>query len=57
MDKAWQDATRSGDVAAVRTLFNIAKRYKTDVKTLKDLNGLTSDEIRLGERLMVSGKP
>ena len=39
------------------TLFSIAKRYKTDVKTLKALNGLTSDEIRLGERLMVSGKP
>jgi LysM repeat protein len=39
------------------TLFNIAKRYKTDVKTLKELNGLTGDEIRLGERLIVNGKP
>jgi LysM repeat protein len=38
------------------TLYNISKRYKTDVKTLKELNGLTSDEIHLGDRLMVSGK-
>jgi LysM repeat protein len=37
------------------TLFNIAKRYKTDVKTLKELNGLTSDDIQLGERLIVNG--
>jgi LysM repeat protein len=37
------------------TLFNIAKRYKTNVKTLKELNGLTSDEIQLGERLLVNG--
>ena len=36
------------------TLYNISKRYKTDVKTLKELNGLTSDDIRLGDRLMVS---
>jgi membrane-bound lytic murein transglycosylase D len=36
------------------TLYNIAKRYNTNVKTLKELNGLTSDEIRLGERLKVN---
>lgn len=46
----------SHEVQRGDTLFNIAKRYKTDVKTLKELNGLTSDNIRLGERLMVSGK-
>ncbi len=36
------------------TLYNIAKRYNTNVKTLKELNGLTSDEIQLGERLKVN---
>ena len=36
------------------TLYNIAKRYHTNVKTLKELNGLTSDEIQLGERLKVN---
>lgn len=35
------------------TLFNIAKRYHTSVKSLRELNGLTSDEIQLGERLIV----
>jgi LysM repeat protein len=35
------------------TLYNIAKRYKTDVKTLKELNGLDSDEIELGMRLQI----
>ena len=36
------------------TLYNIAKRYNTNVKTLKELNGLTSNEIQLGERLKVN---
>ncbi len=35
------------------TLFNISKRYHTDVKTLKELNGLTSDNIELGQRIQV----
>jgi LysM repeat protein len=35
------------------TLFNISKRYNTDVKTLKALNGLTSNNIELGQRLQV----
>lgn len=41
------------DVERGDTLFNIAKRYKTDVKMLKELNGLTSDNIELGQRLIV----
>jgi len=41
------------DVKRGDTLFNIAKRYNTDVNTLKELNGLTSNEIHLGERLIV----
>ena len=35
------------------TLFNIAKRYHTDVRTLKQLNSLTGDNIELGQRLQV----
>jgi LysM repeat protein len=35
------------------TLFNIAKRYQTDVRTLKQLNGLSSNTIELGQRLQV----
>jgi cell division protein FtsB len=41
------------DVKRGDTLFNIAKRYNTDVNTLKELNGLTGNEIHLGERLIV----
>jgi LysM repeat protein len=41
------------DVKRGDTLFNIAKRYKTDVKTLKELNALDSDEIELGMRLQI----
>jgi LysM repeat protein len=41
------------DVKRGDTLFNIAKRYNTDVNTLKELNGLTSNDIHLGERLIV----
>jgi LysM repeat protein len=35
------------------TLFNIAKRHNTDVKTLKELNGLTDNTIEIGERLVI----
>jgi LysM repeat protein len=41
------------DVKRGDTLYNIAKRYKTDVKTLKELNSLDSDEIELGMRLQI----
>jgi LysM repeat protein len=39
------------------TLFSIAKRYRTNVKSLRELNGLTDDLIRVGERLVVNEKP
>jgi LysM repeat protein len=35
------------------TLFNISKRYGTTVIALKELNGLTSDTIKLGQRLKI----
>jgi membrane-bound lytic murein transglycosylase D len=41
------------DVKRGDTLFNIAKRYHISVKNLRELNGLTTDEIQLGERLLV----
>ena len=39
---------RSGD-----TLFSLAKRYKTSVNRLRELNGLGDDQIHVGERLLV----
>jgi LysM repeat protein len=39
------------------TLFSIAKRYRTNVKSLREINGLTDDVIRVGERLAVNEKP
>lgn len=38
------------------TLVNIAKRYKTDVKTLRELNDLAGSDIRIGDRLIVGTK-
>ncbi len=35
------------------TLFNISKRYRTSVKKLQELNGLTDNQIHVGERLLV----
>ena len=51
-----KDGASYHEVQRGDTLFNISKRYQTDVKTLKELNGLTSDEIRLGDKLRVSEK-
>jgi len=39
------------------TLSNIARRYKTDVKTLRDLNDLIGTDIRVGDILIVGQKP
>lgn len=41
------------DVVKGDTLFNISKRYGTTVAAIKELNGLTSDTIKLGQRLRV----
>jgi hypothetical protein len=35
------------------TLFGLAKRYKTSVNRLRELNGLGGDQIHVGERLLV----
>ncbi len=35
------------------TLFSIAKRYKTSVGVIKDLNGLTADDLSENQRLLV----
>jgi LysM repeat protein len=35
------------------TLFSLAKRYKTSVNKLRELNGLADNEIHVGERLVV----
>jgi LysM repeat protein len=37
---------RSGD-----TLFSIAKQFSTTVTQIKQLNGLTSDRIKVGDQL------
>jgi len=35
------------------TLYNIARKYNITVETLKQLNGLTSNIIKIGQRLKV----
>ena len=35
------------------TLFSLAKRYKTSVSKLRELNGLADDQINIGQRLEV----
>ena len=37
------------------TLFGIANRYKTTVDKIKSLNGLTTNTIRVGQKLIVDG--
>ena len=39
------------------TLTNIAGRYKTDVRTLRELNDIAGSDIRVGDRLIVGEKP
>ncbi|RIH88539.1 septal ring lytic transglycosylase RlpA family protein [Calidithermus roseus] len=39
------------------TLYSIARRHGTTVETLKTLNGLNSDVIKVGQVLRVSGSP
>ena len=39
---------QSGD-----TLFNISRRFGVSVQTLRELNHLTSDEVKLGQKLLV----
>lgn len=38
------------------TLLSIARLYKTDVKTLRELNDMTGSDIRVGDRLIVGKK-
>ncbi|WP_426058196.1 LysM peptidoglycan-binding domain-containing protein [Hymenobacter sp. B1770] len=35
------------------TLFNISRRFGVSVKVLRELNNLTSDEVKLGQKLLV----
>jgi membrane-bound lytic murein transglycosylase D len=35
------------------TLFNISRRFGVSVKVLRELNHLTSDEVKLGQKLLV----
>ena len=42
-------------VAAGETLFRIALRYDTSVAELRRLNGITGDQIEVGQRLAVGG--
>jgi LysM repeat protein len=42
-------------VKAGDTLYGIARAHRTDVATLKRLNGITSNSIRVGQTLKVSG--
>lgn len=44
-------------VASGETLFRIAQRYGTSVESIQRLNGLASDRIEIGQRLVVAGTP
>ena len=44
------------EVKRGETLFSIAKRYKTNVKTLQEFNDLAGNEIRVGDLLIVGEK-
>lgn len=43
-------------VEAGDTLFSIARRYNTTVDGLRRLNGISGDQIEVGQRLVVSGQ-
>lgn len=43
---------RSGD-----TLWSISRSYDVSVATIKSLNGLSSDHIRVGQKLRLAGSP
>ncbi len=42
-------------VASKETLSSIAKQYKLSVKQLKELNSLETDQVKIGQQLIVSG--
>jgi membrane-bound lytic murein transglycosylase D len=46
--------SRTYRVRAGDTLFSIARQFSTSVTTLKQLNGLTSDRIRVGDQIRIS---
>jgi len=51
-------AASAGEVHVVQagdTLYRIAVRYRTTVDSIRRLNGLTGDQIEIGQRLVVSG--
>ena len=35
------------------TLFNLSRRFRVSVQVLRELNHLTSDEVKLGQKLLV----
>lgn len=50
-----QGTNISYTVVAGDTLWSIARRYGTTVDAIKRLNGLTGDEIRVGQTLLIPG--
>ncbi|BAO74894.1 glucosaminidase domain-containing protein [Winogradskyella sp. PG-2] len=38
------------------TLYSLAKRYNTSVKAIKDLNNMTSNDLALGQEIMIPNK-
>lgn len=52
-----EDSGKMHTVASNETLFSISKRYGLTVTQLKELNGLSNNNIKLGQNLLVDKKP
>ncbi|MEG0949056.1 MAG: LysM peptidoglycan-binding domain-containing protein [Bacteroidales bacterium] len=52
---AYSGSTSIHKVKSGETLGSIARKYHTNIQTLKKLNGLHSDRLRIGQQLVVNG--
>ncbi len=50
-----EKSTGSHTVVSGDTLYSIAKKYNTDVQTIKSINNLKSDTIHVGNKLSIAG--
>jgi membrane-bound lytic murein transglycosylase D len=53
MKKPWPAAPQVHRVQQGDTLFNISRRFNVSVQVLRELNHLKTDEVKLGQKLLV----